>query len=260
MTPQKAFTEGNLSEAVSLQEAAVAARPAYAAARLFLVDLLTFAGRLRDAWDHLRQVDSDDPDWPAYSRGLRRLLKAERRRSFTNRRPVVLPPPAPRHARLRRRALLALADNRPEDAVRLTDRADADAPELSGFIDGQPFGGLRDADDVFGSVLEAFVGADYVWFPWEAVRRVELRPADDTLDRLARPAGVRLRDGTEYAVRLPLIYPGSHAADGVFAVGLETDRVCPDDGPVRCAGGKLLLVGDEGDEVPLADCRMIEIR
>ena len=70
---------------------------------------------------------------------------------------------------------------------------------------------------------------------------------------------MRLTDGTDYPVHLPLVYPGSHAADGVFAVGLETDHVCPDGGPTRCVGGKLLLVGDEA-EVPLAECRMIEIR
>src|SRR5437764_1306601 len=207
MTPHEAFADGRLADAVALQEAAVATRPADPAARLFLIDLLAFAGRLREAWDHLREVQSDDPDWPAYARGVRRLLKAEWRRSSAGRRPVVLPPPAPRHAKLRRHALLALADHRPEDPVRLTDRADATAPEISGFLDGRPFTGLRDADDRFGSVLEAFAGAGYVWFPWEAVRRVALEPADDTLDRLARPAGVRLRDGTEYAVRLPLIYP-----------------------------------------------------
>src|SRR4051812_17884616 len=110
MTPHEAFADGNLADAVALQEAAVAARPADPAARLFLIDLLAFAGRLRDAWDHLQQVESDAPDWPAYTRGVRRLLKAEWRRSFAGRRPLVLPPPAPRHAKFRRRALLALAD------------------------------------------------------------------------------------------------------------------------------------------------------
>jgi type VI secretion system protein ImpE len=45
----------------------------------------------------------------------------------------------------------------------------------------------------------------------------------------------------------------------VFALGTETDHVCPDNGPTRCIGGKLLLVGEE-DEVPLSDCRFIEVR
>jgi type VI secretion system protein ImpE len=265
MTPQDAFAEGRLAEAVALQEAVVADRPDDPAARLFLVELLAFAGRPRDATDQLREITSDDPNWPASARSFRRLLRAEWRRSVVGRRPVVLPEPVPRHARRRWRAVRALRGGEfrepsPDEAVRWIDLADAVTPEVAGFLDGQRFDGLRDADDRFASVLEAVVGGDYVWFPWEAVGRVKLSAANYALDRLLRPAEVRLKDGTEYPVHLPLVYPGSSEADGVFAVGLETDRVCPDGGPVRCVGGKLLLVGDEADEVPLAECRMIEFR
>lgn len=258
MTPHEAFAAGRLAEAVAVQEAAVADRPDDPAARLFLVELLAFAGRLDEARSHLAVIDSDDPAWPASARAFRRLLRAERRRSVRIRRPTFLPEPVPRHAKARWLAVKRLRDGQPEEAVRWVDRADALAPEVRGFLDGQEFDGLRDADDRFASVLEAVVGADPVWFPWEAVRRVKLHPARYTLDRLFRPAEVRLTDGTDLAVHLPLVYPGSHAADGVFAVGLETDRVCPDAGPIRCVGGKLLLV--EAAEVPLADIRMIELR
>jgi type VI secretion system protein ImpE len=258
MTPHDAFAAGHLADAVALQEDTVADRPADPAARLFLVELLAFAGRLADARTHLALIDSDDPAWPASARAFRRLFRAERRRSELVRRPTILPEPAPRHAKCRWRAVQSLRDGDPEAAVRWTDRADAAAPEVRGFLDGQEFAGLRDADDRFAAVLEAVVGGEYVWFPWEAVRRVKLGPAKYTLDRLFRPAEVRLADGSDSPVHLPLVYPGSHAADGVFAVGLETDHVCPDDGPTRCVGGKLLLVGDA--EVPLAGCRMIEIR
>ena len=58
---------------------------------------------------------------------------------------------------------------------------------------------------------------------------------------------------------MPLVYPGSHRGEAEVALGTETDHVCPDRGPMRCIGGKLLLVGD-GAEVPLAECRMIEVR
>lgn len=265
MTPHELFAEGRLAEAVAEQEAAVADRPDDPAARLFLVELLAFAGRPRDAAAHLRDIRTDDPAWPASARSFRRLLRAEWRRSVRGRRPVVIPEPVPRHAKLRWRAVRDLRggefrDPDPDAAVRCIDRADALTPEVAGFLDGQRFDGLRDADDRFASVLEAVAGGDYVWFPWEAVARVKLGPANYTLDRLLRPAEVRLKDGTEYPVHLPLVYPGSHDADGAFAVGLETDRVCPDGGPVRCIGGKLLLVDDEADEVPLAECRMIELR
>ena len=258
MTPHDAFAEGRLAEAVSLQEAVVAGDVDDAAARLFLVELLAFAGRLDEARTHLALIDSDDPNWPRSARGFRFLLRVERYRSVRVQRPVIVPEPPARHARRRWRAVRALREGQPEQAVRFIDAADAVAPEISGFLDGQEFDSLRDADDRFGSVLEAFAGGRYVWFPWEAVRRVTLDPPRYALDRLFRPGAVRLKDGTEYEVHLPLLYPGSHEADGPFAAGLDTDRVCPDDGPIRCVGGKLLLAGD--DEVPLAECKMIEVR
>ena len=258
MTPHDAFAEGRLTEAVGLQEEAVAERPTEPTVRLFLVELLAFAGRLDEARSHLAIVDSDDPAWPASARAFRRLLRAEHRRSVRPRKPVILPEPIPRHAKCRWLAVKAIRDGDPEGAVRWVDRADAATPDVRGFVDGREFQGLRDADDRFGSVLEAVVGSDYVWFPWEVVRRVKLGPARYTLDRLFRPAEIGLRDGTSYPAHLPLIYPGSSDADGVFAVGLETDRVCPDGGPIRCIGGKLLMIDD--DEVPLAECQMIEVR
>ena len=258
MTPHELLADGRLAEALAAQEATVGDRPDDAPARLFLVELLAFAGRLLDARAHLDDIASADPAWPASRRQFRQLLRAERRRSEGVRRPVIVPdPPAP-HARGRWRAAKALRDGQPEDATRWTDRADAATPEVRGFLDGQEFDGLRDADDRFASVLEAFAGGDYLWVPWEAVRRVALRPAKYALDRLFRPAQLRFKDGAELAVHLPLVYPRSYEADEAFALGLETDRVCPDGGPIRCVGGKELLVGDA--EVPLADCRMIEIK
>ena len=258
MTAHEAFAEGRLRDAIGLQEVAVAEALGDAAARLFLIELLAFAGRHDEAHSHLAVIDSDDPTWPASARSFRQLFRAETRRSVWARRPVILPEPIPRHAKARWLAIRALRDARPDDAVRWVDRAEEFAPRVSGFVDGREFDELRDADDRFASVLEVFIEGDYVWFPWEMLRRVKLGPARYPLDRLFRPAEVRLKDGTGYAVHLPLIYPDSHDADDEFALGLETDRICPDDGPIRCIGGKILLAGDE--EVPLAECRMIEVR
>jgi type VI secretion system protein ImpE len=258
VSPHDALAAGRLGEALSLQESAVAGAPDDAAARLFLVELLAFVGRLDDARSHLAIIDSDDPAWPASARSFRRLLRAESRRSVRVRKPVILPEPIPRHAKARWLATRSLRDELPGDAVGWVDAADARTPDVSGFLDGREFHSLRDADDCFASILEVFIEGDYVWFPWEAIRRVKLGPARYALDRLFRPAEVGLKDGTAFAVHLPLVYPGSHIAADEFALGLETDRICHDDGPIRCVGGKLLLAGDE--EVPLAECRMIEVR
>jgi type VI secretion system protein ImpE len=257
VTPLEALAEGRLAEALSLQEGIVAALPDNPAAERLLVDLLTFAGRLDDAASHLTQIHIDDPEWRETKRTLRDLLRAEWTRSVEGSEPTMIP--RTEHAVERWRAIESLRRATPEDAVAHIDRADAASPYLRGFIDGREFEGLHDTDDRFASVLEAFRDGDYLWFAWEVLRKVTLAPAVVLFEQLFRPATITLKDGVEASVHLPLIYPGSCNADGVFALGMETDHVCPDGGPMRSIGGKLLLAG-EGVEVPLAECRMIEIR
>jgi type VI secretion system protein ImpE len=257
VTPHEALAEGRLAEALALQEGIVAAEPHNPAARRFLVDLLAFAGRLDDVADHLAHIRVDDAQWSEVARELRELVHAEKARSVEGCEPRFVP--RVEHAVERWRAIESLRSAKPEEAMARIDRADAVSPHVRGFLDGQEFEGLHDADDRFASVLEAFRGGEYVWFAWESVRKVTLAPAHVLLDQLYRPATISLKNGEEFATHLPLIYPDSHRADGFFALGTETDHICPDRGPMRCIGGKLLLVGD-GVEVPLAACRMIEIR
>lgn len=259
MTPHEALAAGRLAEAIALQETAVAADPHNPAARRLLVDLFAFAGQFDKATEQLAQIHPDDPEWPEAERSLHRLFRADRFRSITGRKPRIIPEPPPKHAVRRWLAIKAIRQARPEDAVRAIDAADTVSPELRGFINGMEFEGLRDADERFASVLEAFLGGEYFWFAWEAMRKVTLAPPVVLLDQLYRPATLTLKDGTERAVHLPLVYPNSHRAGDEFALGTATDLVCPDGGPTRCVGGKLLLVGDDAD-FPLAECRMIEFR
>ena len=258
MTVHDLLAEGQLAEALALQEAAVESAPSDPAARRRLVDLLAFAGRLDDAIEHLARVETNSPDWPEAARGLHRVFRSERLRTLDGREPTIFPDPPPKHAVRRWHAVKLLRRARPDDAVHAIDSADELSPHVRGFIDGREFEGLRDADDRFGAVLEAFRGGEYLWVPWEALRKIVLTPAAALLDQLYRPATLTLRDSTAIDVHLPLVYPASYRAEGVFALGTETDHVCPDGGPTRCVGGKLLLAGEE--EVMLSECRMIEVR
>ncbi len=259
VTVHDMLSEGRLADAVVHQEAAVVAAPADPVARRLLVDLLAFAGRLDDALEHLTQIDSDEPDWPEVERSFHRLFRSERSRTHAGREPTIIPDPPPKHTSRRWKAVQLLRRAEPEKAVRAVDGADAVSPVIRGFIDGREFDGLRDADDRFASVLEAFRGGEYLWVPWEMLRKVLLSSAASLLDQLYRPATLTFRDGTTADVHLPLVYPASHRAESEFALGIETDHVCPDNGPTRCIGGKLLLVGDD-DEVLLSECRLIEVR
>ena len=255
MSPRDALADGRLVDAVELQEAAVRDRPDDPAARLFLFELLTLSGRRNDARDQLRAIASPDPAWPPARRGFERLLKAEAARSRGERTPFGEDVPV--HLKARWRAFHALRAGRPDEAAAWVDRADAASPAVAGHVDGREFEGLRDTDDRFGSVLEAFVGPAYVWVPFERLRRIALAPAAGVLDAAFRPARLRLADGRELAITLPLLYPGSHGADGVFAAGLETDW--PDAGGPACGvGARVLMVGEE--ELVFGECRQFELR
>jgi type VI secretion system protein ImpE len=253
VTPHEALAEGRLAEALALQQEIVAADPHEPAARRLLIDLLAFAGRIGDALDQLGRDRDAAPEW----RAVESVLKADRARSLEGREPEIVP--RVEHAVERWRAIESLRSGNPDEAVDHIDGADALTPHVRGFLDGREFEGLHDADERFASVLEAFCGGDYIWFAWEALRKVTLAPPMALLDQLYRPATLSLKDGREFQGHLPLVYPGSYGVDDVFALGTESDHICPDGGPMRCIGGKLLLVGD-GVEAPLAECRMIEIR
>jgi type VI secretion system protein ImpE len=258
MTPRDALAEGRLADATALQEAAVHDRPHDPAARLFLFELYTLAGRLFDARDQLRAISSRDPNWPASRGGFLRLLRAEYRRTHRVRRPAFLADP-PAHARRRWKAVRALRGGDGDDASLWVDRADtvSPCPYLSGHVDGREFEGLRDTDDRFASVLEVFVGGEYVWVPFEQLRRVALDPAAGVLDAAFRPGQVALTGGPELRVMLPLVYPGSHEAGGAFALGQETDWPESPGGLACGVGSRVLMLGDE--ELPLGECRQIDL-
>jgi type VI secretion system protein ImpE len=256
MTARDALNEGQLFDAITLQEAALSSRPADPTARLFLVELLTLASRYHEARDHLLAIQTDAEDWPASRRSFRRLIRCASRRERGAR--PTLPDTPPAHVRRRWKACKAIRRVDTKSASEWVDAADAVAPHLMGHIDGREFDGLRDADDRFSSVLEVFAGGEYSWVPWEQVRRLVIQPGRHVLDRALRPARLLLTNGIESDVLLPLVYPSSTAAGDEFALGLETDHVATDDGPVQCVGAKLLLAGEE--EIPLGECRQIDLR
>lgn len=256
MTARDAMADARLADAVDRQAAAVAAAPA-AAARLFLFELLVLSGRLTAAADELGRITTAAPDWPAVRRAFRRLLRAEARRSPDPARPSFLMPP-PGHAKRRWNAARAVRHADPARATAWLDRADAATPTVRGFVDGREFDALRDTDDRFASVFEVFVGGRYVWLPFEQVRTLRLAAAEAVLDVAFRPGEVRLADGRELPVVVPLLYPGSAAEGDDYALGEAADWTSADAGLVCGLGAKVLSFGD--DDHPLAECRMIEFR
>ncbi|HET9619842.1 MAG TPA: type VI secretion system accessory protein TagJ [Kofleriaceae bacterium] len=78
------------------------------------------------------------------------------------------------------------------------------------FVDGttHAFASLSDADDAIGQMFEAYCGEGLLYFPFEAVRRVQLFPRDTFMDYLIPKARITLARGDVRAY-LPTLYTGS---------------------------------------------------
>lgn len=257
MTPQEALADGQLRDALRLQSAVALADPS-PRHQLFRSELLILAGELAEAEVSLRAIRTREPGWAASRRGFLQLIQAERRRQGNVRSQHEIVGEVPTHSRCRRRVMGALLDAEPVAAGRWVERADRASPELHGHVDGREFVGLRDLDDVSASVLEAFLGRQYVVIPWERLRQVRLLPAVAILDRGYRLAELQSVSGETWPAVLPVIYPGSIDHGDEYALGLETDCHGGDGGPVLGIGARTLWFGE--DEIPLAECRRIDLR
>jgi type VI secretion system protein ImpE len=110
-------------------------------------------------------------------------------------------------------------------------------------LNGQPFEGLYDADERFGTVLEVFgTGGVYSWVPLEQVASLTLNPPAAPRDVIWRPAHLSMIDGLDGDVLLPALYPNTHEhPDDEVKLGRATEWVGADDDVARGAGGKLLI-------------------
>jgi type VI secretion system protein ImpE len=262
MTARDLLAEDRLCDAIDAQRVVVAENPRDAAARLFLFELLTIAGRFLDANAELLAVESDHPDWMATNRAFRLLLRAERRRQHGFK-PTLLTEP-PMHLRCRWNAVKASRIPDEAKTIKWADQAEAQAPTVRGHVDGREFEGLRDADDRFANAFEFLTEGRYCWIPHESVRKVVLLPAEGMLDTVLRPAEMTLQsrpfaEPTVIRGHLPLVYPGTTISgrEDSFLLGRDADFT-EIAGMVVGIGERVLTFGEE--EIPLGEIRQVEIR
>jgi type VI secretion system protein ImpE len=126
-------------------------------------------------------------------------------------------------------------------------KANEGAAAIKGALNNKPFEGFRDADDLFGTVIEAFAHGDYFWLPVEQLDTVALNARRFPRDLLWMPARIMLKEGEHGEVFLPVLYPDSHAHpdDGV-RLGRANDWKQADGGPVLGVGARTCLAGDDG--------------
>jgi type VI secretion system protein ImpE len=257
MDANQLFKAGNLKEAIDAQIAVVKAQPANHGARLFLFEMLAFAGDLDRAQKQIDALQYEEPDLVAAVADYRKILEAERARRLVfgkKAQPEFLAPP-PEHVRQRLMGLMKLADGAADEAAKEFHHANDQIPALKGTLNDKPFEAIRDGDDCFGSVLEVYSKGRYFWVPLEQVQLIAMNAPRFPRDLLWIPAHLEMKEGDAGSVFLSALYPGSEQDnDDQLKLGRMTDW--RGDGLVRGVGLKTFFVGS--GESGILDWRKLE--
>jgi type VI secretion system protein ImpE len=256
MKPIELFHEARLTEALAAQREIVRDQPDNVAERLLLCDLLVFAGEFDTIRRHLDQLADAPTSVQDYVTEWRALLSADVSR-HSNAPPSFIFPP-PRHAEGRLEALRMLQQGQDEEMLDRLDEADENSASLEGYVDGRPFEGWRDSDDLLGPVLEVFASGQYAWIPLEQIRKLRLDNIETLRDQLYRPATVWLADAKARELFIPSLYVGTreHPEEGIrTGAGIDWTE---QSGLMRGLGGRTFLFGEE--EIGLMEFKQVEVR
>jgi type VI secretion system protein ImpE len=259
MNASELFKAGRLQEATDAQVAAVKANPADHGKRLFLFELLAFAGDLDRARRQIDAVTYTEPELVAAVLAYKTLLDSEqaRRRLFKDGVPPKFFGEAPEHVHWRLEALTRLREGRSQEAGQCLEKAAEATRAVKGRLNGKPFTSLRDCDDVLAGVLEVMAQGAYYWVPLEQVETLAISAPKFPRDLLWAPARLVLTESSGN-VFLPALYPGSHEhADDQIKLGRATDWKGTEGGPIQGVGARMFLVDD--DALGLLEWRQLEV-
>jgi type VI secretion system protein ImpE len=189
---------------------------------------------------------------------LRHLIRAEisRREVFEQGRIPEFSGPPSESLQLRLKAAIALRHNQSADAAALIEQAGNLETPLRGTVDGNPFEGFSDLDDLLGPVLEVFTATGaYYWIDCAQVQHIEFDPVTHLSDTLWRSASIQTTGGIDGRIHIPAIYYGSEkSADSRVTLGRTTEWIASNDNAVtRGAGQREFLLGD--DVLPILNIR-----
>jgi type VI secretion system protein ImpE len=230
MNAQELFRAGRLNEAVDALGAELRENPGDSQRRIFLFELLCFAGNYQRAEKQLDVLAQKGAEAAMGTLLYRSALHAEQTRQE-----------------------MFLSGNYPDSA--------APGP-VSGTLNGIPFQSLTDGDPRIGARLEIFAAGQYTWIPLEQIASVRIGPPKRLRDLLWAPAVVRTSSdfrGVELGeVLVPALAPLSwgHDEDEV-RLGRRTEWQLLGENVQAPVGQKLFLVDDQ--EFPLLELRELDI-
>ncbi|CAO3423943.1 type VI secretion system accessory protein TagJ [Azospirillum doebereinerae] len=260
-TAAQLFQSGRLDEAIAALNGELKKKPNDIDSRVFLAELLSFAGNLDRADLQLDTIGTQEPQIAVTMALFRQLVRADqaRRQLFVDGRlPEFIDAPPPDHLRLHLEALVALRAGDSAEALAKLAQAEELRPPAAGSHDGAAFDDFRDLDDVTGGFFEVYTSTGkYFWIPTESVELVEFRAPERARDLLWRPAHMVVRGGPDGEVYLPAVYGGAPAdAETALKLGRATEWSEEDGAPIRGVGQRCFLVGEES--VPIMQLGTLE--
>jgi type VI secretion system protein ImpE len=227
---QELFRAGRVNEAVEVLGVELRQNPGDAQRRIFLFELLCFAGNYARAEKQLDMLAQKGADAAMGTLLYRSALHAEQTRQQ-----------------------MFLEGTYPRGPVPRT---------VSGTLNGTPFSSLTDGDSRIGPRMEIFAAGQYTWIPFEQIASVRIAPPKRLRDLLWAPAIVRTSSdfkGVELGeVLVPALAPLSWAHDDdAVRLGRKTEWQAMGDDSQAPIGQKLLLVDDQ--EFSLLELRELEI-
>jgi len=260
MNASELYKAGKLQDAIDAQIKEVKASPADNGKRLFLFELVSFAGDLDRGRRQIDAINYGEAERDTAVLAYRKCLDAEqkRRQLFKDGVKPQFLAPEPEHVNLRLEAVNRLREGNQAEAAALLAKAAEATPAVKGLFNQKPFTTLRDCDDLFAGILEVMSQGNYFWLPLEQIDTLAMKPPKYPRDLLWVPAHLAVREGPEGDVFLPVLYPNSHEhADDQIRLGRMTDWKGGETGPVLGVGMRIFLV-DDADK-PLPEWRELQV-
>jgi type VI secretion system protein ImpE len=231
MNSRQLFDAGKLTAAIEALGTELRDNPTDTQRRIFLFELLCFAGSYDRAEKQLDVLASGGPEAGMGTLLYRSALHAERVRTDMFKKQTF-----------------------PLDT--------APTAEVSGTLNGKPFSSLEDPDPRIGARIELFAAGQYMWIPWHHVASVKIEAPKRLRDLLWTPAilitGPDFRGQELGEILLPSLAPLSfESSDDELRLGRAADTIDLPDGEFAPVGQKMLLV--DGEQVPLLSIRELEI-
>jgi type VI secretion system protein ImpE len=228
---QELYREGKLTEAISSLQAYLRDFPSERRARIFLFELLCFAGEFDRARKQIAVLTEDSNDTKLGAAFYIAALSGETERQSWY------------------------------EEASAAERSNGEEQVVRGTWNGQRFAGIRDLDSRLGGSLEFLAAGKYHRIAFRNLKRIEMMAPVRVRDLYWRTANLEMSEDLGSSdlesILIPVLYPHTFLFDDDRTrLGRTTDYALSETGVEIPCGQRMLVIGE--DQVPVLAIESIE--